>query len=234
MTQPLPVKRIVVLFSGSGTNLQAILDASKTGDFGGQVVAVLSNRPDAGGLQRARQAGLAPVILDHRPFSSRAAFDQALMAEIDRFQPDLVVLAGFMRILSDPFVRHYRGRMLNIHPSLLPRYPGLRTHQRALEAGDKFHGATVHFVTEQLDGGPPVVQVRVPVKADDSVASLSARVLEREHEIYPAAIHWFCTDRLELSDKGPVFDGQLLIEPVRWREDPIENPLPDLAGRGPD
>lgn len=223
---------MVVLFSGSGTNLQAIVDASKAPDFGGRIVAVFSNNPQAPGLLRAREAGLESRVLDHRDFPSRLAFDQALSEAIDPFQPDLVVLAGFMRILSNEFVQHYRGRLLNIHPSLLPRYPGLKTHQRALEAGDKFHGATVHFVTEELDGGPSVVQARIPVRTGDSAQSLAARVLEKEHEIYPAAIHWFCTDRLELTDKGPMLNGRVLIEPLRWHEDPISNPIPGLAGNG--
>ncbi len=211
-------KRIVVLFSGSGTNLQALLDASLMEGLGGRIVAAISNRPDAGGLTRAQKAGVETAVLDHRKFSSREAFDQQLMALIDSFSPDLVVLAGFMRILSDGFVRHYRGRMLNIHPSLLPLYPGLNTHERALKAGDSEHGATVHFVTEELDGGPAVLQATVPVQPDDDSRKLAARVLEKEHRIYPRAVQWFCQGRLALTAGGATFDGNRLERPIQWSD----------------
>jgi len=215
-TTPSPGKRIVVLFSGSGTNLQALLDASRTMDIGGRIVAAISNRPNAGGLARAGKAGVETAVLDHRTFPTREAFDAKLMDLIDGYNPDLVVLAGFMRILSDGFVRHYRGRMLNIHPSLLPLYPGLNTHERALEAGDSRHGATVHFVTEELDGGPAVLQATVPVHPDDDSRKLADRVLEREHQIYPRAVQWFCEGRLTLTAEGAAFDGEKLERPIQW------------------
>jgi phosphoribosylglycinamide formyltransferase-1 len=158
------------------------------------------------------------AVLDHRTFPSREAFDGQLMALIDGFSPDLVVLAGFMRILSDSFVRHYRGRMLNIHPSLLPLYPGLNTHERALKAGDSMHGATVHFVTEELDGGPAVLQATVAIQPNDDSRKLAARVLEKEHRIYPRAVQWFCQGRLALTPEGATFDGKRLKRPIQWSD----------------
>ena len=211
-----PDKRIVVLISGGGSNLQALIDTAAKQQLGGQLVAVISNRPDAGGLQRARDAGIPTRVLDHRQFSDRAAFDQALAEIVDDQAPDLVVLAGFMRILTDRFVRHYLGRMLNIHPSLLPLYPGLKTHARALEAGDAEHGATVHFVTPDLDGGPPAAQVRVPVYSKDTTADLAARVLVQEHRLYPAVVRWFCQGRLQYRDGIAWFDGAPLHAPLAW------------------
>lgn len=208
-------RRIVVLISGGGTNLQALIDAARDAKFPGRIVGVISNKPEAGGLARAQQATIPNETLDHRTFDSRDSFDQALMTRIDSYQPDLVVLAGFMRILTDDFVRHYRGRMLNIHPSLLPRYPGLHTHRQALAAGDAEHGATVHFVTEELDGGPGVLQTLVPILADDTEASLASRVLKEEHRIYPEVVHWFCSGRLRLGVHGPVLDDQLLAAPLQ-------------------
>lgn len=206
-------RRIVVLISGGGTNLQALIDATRDANFPGRIVAVISNKPEAGGLARAQRASIPAETLDHRAFESRETFDQALMTRIDRHQPDLVVLAGFMRILTDDFVRHYRGRMLNIHPSLLPRYPGLHTHRQALAAGDAEHGATVHFVTEELDGGPGILQTRVPILPGDTEASLASRVLKEEHRIYPEVVSWFCTGRLSLGPQGPILDGQPLTAP---------------------
>lgn len=199
--------RIVVLISGSGSNLQALIDQL---DAPAAIVGVIANRPQAYGLQRAAAAGIANECLDHQGFSSREAFDQALMARIDSYQPDLVVLAGFMRILTPQLVRHYHGRMLNIHPSLLPRYKGLHTHQRALEAGDSEHGATIHFVTEELDGGPLVVQGRVTVQPDDTADALAARVQGVEHRLYPLAVTWFAQGRLRLSATGATLDGELI------------------------
>ncbi len=201
-------KRIVVLISGSGSNLQAILDQTLDGSINGQIAAVISNRPDAYGLQRAEQAGIEARLLDHKAYESREAFDQAMVELIDSYSPDLVVLAGFMRILTPEFVRHYQGRLFNIHPSLLPKYKGLHTHQRALDAGDTEHGCTVHFVTEELDGGPLVLQARTQVLADDSAASLQQRVHALEHLIYPLAVEWFCADRLQLTAEGVVLDGK--------------------------
>lgn len=197
---------IVVLISGGGTNLQAIIDASRA-DLPVDIQAVISNRPGAYGLERARQAGIPTDVLDHRQFDSREAFDQALMERIDALAPRLVVLAGFMRVLTPKLVHHYAGRMLNIHPSLLPKFRGLNTHARALEAGEREHGVTVHFVTPDLDAGPVVIQARVPVRADDTPEALAARVLEHEHRIYPEAIRWFAEGRLTLNGGVACLDG---------------------------
>lgn len=199
-------KRIVVLISGSGSNLQAILDRTLDGSINGRIAAVISNRPGAYGLIRAEQAGVDARLLDHKEFEGREQFDQALMELIDSYRPDLVVLAGFMRILTPELVRHYQGRLLNIHPSLLPKYKGLHTHQRALEAGDDEHGCTVHFVTEELDGGPLIVQARTPVGSGDDEHSLQQRVHQLEHQIYPLAVEWFCANRLQLTTEGVKLD----------------------------
>ncbi|MBB6285944.1 phosphoribosylglycinamide formyltransferase [Pseudomonas sp. 13B_2.1_Bac1] len=201
---------VVVLLSGTGSNLQALIDSTRTGDSPVRIAAVISNRSDAYGLQRARDAGIETRSLDHKAFEGREAFDSALVDLIDAFNPKLVVLAGFMRILSADFVRHYEGRLLNIHPSLLPKYKGMHTHQRALDAGDSEHGCSVHFVTEELDGGPLVVQAVVPVESDDSAQTLAQRVHTQEHRIYPLAVRWFAEGRLILGDQGALLDGQLL------------------------
>ncbi|MDX1589836.1 MAG: phosphoribosylglycinamide formyltransferase [Oleiphilaceae bacterium] len=217
--------RIVVLISGSGSNLQALMEAAAGQRLGGgEIVAVISNRPDAGGLKRAAGVGIPGHSLNHRDYPDRPGFDRALSTLIDGYRPDLVVLAGFMRILTDDFVNHYQGRLINIHPSLLPAYPGLHTHRRALEAGDREHGATVHFVTAQLDGGPAIVQGRVPVLRDDTPERLAARVLTQEHRIYPAAVRWFCQGRLQLGDNGVLLDGAPLAHPVDAGDD--NGPLP--------
>ncbi len=208
---PLPV---VVLISGSGSNLQALIDGAAGGELPIRIEAVISNEPDAFGLERARRAGIAAEVVDHRAFDSREAFDQALMAAIDRHQPGLVVLAGFMRILTPAFVHHYAGRLLNIHPSLLPKYQGLHTHRRALEAGDAEHGASVHFVTEELDGGPVILQAKVPVLPGDTPERLAARVLEKEHRIYPLVVKWFAQGRLRLDGDGVLFDDHPLPRPL--------------------
>ncbi|MBB3061826.1 phosphoribosylglycinamide formyltransferase [Microbulbifer rhizosphaerae] len=201
--------RVAVLVSGSGTNLQALIDAAgERAEF--SICAVVSNRPGAYGLVRAAEAGIPASVVDHRDYLNRESFDSALMAEIDRHNPDLVVLAGFMRILTPEFVRHYSGRLLNIHPSLLPKYQGLHTHQRALEAGDSDHGATVHFVTEELDGGPAIVQALVPVQAEDSAELLAKRVQVQEHKIYPLAVTWFAQGRLRMVEDRSELDGELL------------------------
>ena len=201
---------VVVLLSGTGSNLQALIDSTRTGDSPVRIAAVISNRSDAYGLQRARDAGIDTRSLDHKAFDGREAFDSALIELIDAFNPKLVVLAGFMRILSADFVRHYAGRLLNIHPSLLPKYKGMHTHQRALDAGDSEHGCSVHFVTEELDGGPLVVQAVVPVESADSAQTLAQRVHTQEHRIYPLAVRWFAEGRLILGDHGALLDGQLL------------------------
>ena len=199
--------RLVVLLSGSGSNLQAFIDSIARGELPATIAGVISNRADAGGLQRAAAAGIDTATLDHKSFSSREAFDEALLARVSSYTPDLIVLAGFMRILTPVFVHPLTGRLLNIHPSLLPKYPGLHTHQRAIDAGDTQAGATVHFVTEQLDGGPPIVQARVPVLPDDNAAALAARVLEQEHRIYPLAARWYAQGRLQLRDNRALLDG---------------------------
>ncbi|ATN11400.1 phosphoribosylglycinamide formyltransferase [Pseudomonas sp. FDAARGOS_380] len=201
---------VVVLLSGTGSNLQALIDSTRTDDSPVRIAAVISNRSDAYGLQRARDAGIDTRALDHKAFDGREAFDSALIELIDAFNPKLVVLAGFMRILSADFVRHYEGRLLNIHPSLLPKYKGMHTHQRALDAGDSEHGCSVHFVTEELDGGPLVVQAVVPVESGDSAQTLAQRVHTQEHRIYPLAVRWFAEGRLILGDQGALLDGQLL------------------------
>lgn len=202
--------RVVVLISGSGSNLQAIIDQTEAGELPITLCAVISNKATAGGLQRAQQHAIPAHVIAHQDFPDRESFDGALMQLIDSYDPDLVVLAGFMRILTSTFTQHYRGRMLNIHPSLLPKYQGLHTHQRALDAGDKTHGVTVHFVTEELDGGPKVLQAEVPVLPDDNAETLAARVLIEEHRIYPQAIRWFAEGRLRMQEGKAVLDGEVL------------------------
>lgn len=205
-----PAIKIAVLVSGSGSNLQALIDAQQRGELAVNIAVVVSNRPSAKGLSRAQQVGIPTQVVDHTQFHSRTAFDKAMMLTLDQYQPDLLVLAGFMRILTPEFVGHYQGRMMNIHPSLLPHYPGLHTHQRVLEAGDAFHGVTVHFVTDQLDGGPPIIQAKIAVRAEDTAESLAGRVLQQEHRIYPLAVQWFAEDRLHLSGSRCVLDNELL------------------------
>ena len=201
---------VAILISGGGTNLQSFIDARDFGTLDADISLVLSNRDDAYGLQRAAEAGIETATVDHRDFQDRESFDAALVAVIQEAPPDLVVLAGFMRILTPVFINAFAGKLLNIHPSLLPLYPGLHTHQRALEAGDSEAGATVHFVTEELDGGPPVLQARVPILKGDTQTSLAARVLEQEHQIYPLAASWFLAGRLQLTPAGALLDGELL------------------------
>ena len=200
---------VVVLISGSGSNLQALIDSQgPTNPM--RIVAVISNRADAYGLERARAAGIPTRVLSHRDYADREAFDSALVEAVDAYGPDLVVLAGFMRILTAGFVCHYRGRLLNIHPSLLPRHKGLDTHRRALEAGDPEHGCSVHFVTEELDGGPVALQAGVPIAPGESLDALIERVHQQEHLIYPLAVRWFAEGRLRLAEQGAMLDGQLL------------------------
>jgi phosphoribosylglycinamide formyltransferase-1 len=201
------MKRYVILISGRGSNMEALLDAG----LPGECAAVISNRPDAAGLDAAARRGVAAVAIDHRGFASREAFDAALAAEIERHAPDLVLLAGFMRILGDGFVRRFAGRLLNIHPSLLPLFPGVRTHAQALAAGVRLHGCSVHFVTPALDGGPIIAQAAVPVLAGDDEATLGRRVLAEEHLLYPRVARWFLegrlqlvADRVQLSGETPV------------------------------
>jgi len=199
---------IVVLISGRGSNLQSIIDKARDGSLAVEVRAVISNEPDAFGLERARRAGITTRVLNHRDFKSREDFDDALMALVDGFEPGLVVLAGFMRILTPGFVSHYAGRLMNIHPSLLPEFAGLDTHQRAIDAGVAEHGVSVHFVTPSLDGGPVIIQARVPVRKHDDAEALAARVLEQEHVIYPKAIGWFAEGRLSIDGDRVLLDGE--------------------------
>ena len=194
------MKNIVILISGRGSNMEAMIAARDAGTLPVNIAAVISNRPDASGLKTAEKAGIATRFIDHKAFDGREAFDATLAECIDSFAPDLVVLAGFMRILSEGFVRRYEGRLLNIHPSLLPSFPGLHTHQRALDEGVRIHGCTVHFVTPALDHGPVVIQAAVPVLDSDDEASLAARVLRQEHRVYPQAVRWFAEGKLRLED----------------------------------
>jgi phosphoribosylglycinamide formyltransferase-1 len=206
---------VVVLISGSGSNLQAIIDGASA-DLPVEIRAVISNKSDAYGLERARQANIETRVLDHREYEDRESYDSALGDLVEEFEPGLVILAGFMRILTPEFVQRFRGRMFNIHPSLLPKFRGLHTHERAIEAGEKEHGASVHFVTEELDGGPLILQVRVPVEADDTPDSLAARVLTQEHIIYPTAVRWFAQGRLDIDDNRVIKDGTPLDGPVSF------------------
>lgn len=210
--------KIVVLISGSGSNLQAFIDARDNRQLNADLVAVISNRPKATGLERAARAGIASRIIDHQAYPQRLDFDRALAAAVADYNPDLVILAGFMRILSAEFVDRFSGRMLNIHPSLLPKYPGLNTHQRALDAGDNEAGTTVHFVTSQLDGGPPIVQGAVPIISGDSAADIAARVLGVEHVIFPMAVQWYCEGRLSMQDGATLLDGEVLAPTGRTFE----------------
>jgi len=207
--------RIAVLLSGSGSNLQALLDAHAAGRLPGTFARVVSNRADAYGLQRAEAAGVPTAVIGPRDYPDREAFDRAVAERLEQDGADLVVLAGFMRILTPGFVARFAGRLLNIHPSLLPDFRGLHTHERALAAGVQRHGCTVHFVTPELDAGPPVVQGVVPVHADDTPETLAQRVQAQEHRVYPLAVRWLASGRLRLAAAGPVLDGQALAGPVQ-------------------
>jgi phosphoribosylglycinamide formyltransferase 1 len=201
-------KRLVVLISGGGSNLQSLMDACASANFPAEIVAVMSNRADAYGLIRAQNHDIPTQVVDHKNFTDRESFDDFLQTAIEVYQPDLVVLAGFMRILTPKFVNHFLGRLINIHPSLLPLYPGLHTHQRALEAADSHHGATVHFVTAELDGGPAILQAKVPVLLGDTPEMLAKRVLEKEHNMYPLVVKWFTEGKLEYTADGVWLDGK--------------------------
>ena len=214
-------KSIVILISGSGTNLQAIIDAVNEGRINARIAAVISNRADAKGLQRARQARINTIVVDAKNHDDRVSYDQALVSAIDEIDPDLIVLAGFMRILSDMFIDHYQGRIMNIHPSLLPEFKGLHTHRRALEASKGVHGASVHFVNNELDSGPVVIQGEVPVLENDTEQSLAARVLQQEHKIYPMAIAWYIDGRLKTNDNNVLLDDKILLRPALWKVDQI-------------
>lgn len=204
--------RVVVLISGSGSNLQALIDHSIAGDLPIEITAVISNRPAVMGLERAARAQIPTAVIDHKSFSDRESFDRALMHLIDGYAPDLIVLAGFMRILTPEFTQHYLGRMLNIHPSLLPKFQGLHTHERAIAAGETQHGVTVHFVTAELDGGPTALQARVPILPDDDAVSLAKRVQRQEHIIYPLAVKWFAEGKLTMKNGKVLLNGELLPE----------------------
>lgn len=204
------MKSIVVLISGSGSNLQALLDSCVTGFIPGKITGVISNKANAYGLKRAEAAGVATAVLSHKGFDSREDYDQALIAAIEQFKPDLIVLAGFMRILTAEFVQYFSGKLLNIHPSLLPKYQGLATHQRAIDAGDTEHGCSVHFVTEQLDGGPVILQAKVPIFPGDDASVVAERVHAQEHQIYPLVVRWFCQGRLQQKVNEAWLDGNLL------------------------
>jgi len=199
---------LAVLISGRGSNLQAFIDACARGELPAQIRVVICNNPGAAGLQRAVRAGITTLCIDHRDYSTREEFDHSLVRELNAHAVDLVVLAGFMRILTPVLIEPFLGRLLNIHPSLLPKYPGLHTHQRALDSGDTEAGATVHFVTPLLDGGPPVLQVRVSVLPGDTADTLAARVAVQEHIIYPLAVRWYLQGRLALTEQGAVLDGK--------------------------
>jgi len=198
----------VVLISGSGSNLQSLIDESKNINL--EISCVISNNPDAYGLERAKKANIETKILDHNEFSSRESYDNSLKEIIEKFNPEVIILAGFMRILTANFVNHFLGRVLNIHPSLLPKYPGLHTHQRAIDAGDKVHGVSVHFVTPELDGGPIIAQKKIEVYLDDDADSLSKRLLKEEHIIYPGVVQWFAQGRLMLKDNMAYLDKKLI------------------------
>lgn len=221
-TSPTPLnrkKRIAVLISGNGSNLQAIIDHQQQHAELYEIVIVISNRPQAFGLKRAADANIEHAVIDHTEFESRESFDAELQKLIDSHQVDLIVLAGFMRILTQDFTRHYLGRMLNIHPSLLPKYTGLNTHARAIEAGDKEHGLSIHFVTPELDGGPVILQSKVAISDNDTADSLAEKVHRLEHLAYPQVVQWFVEDRLSLDDNHAKLDQNCLQTPVEFNAD---------------
>lgn len=205
---------IVILISGSGSNLQAIIDHLQKNKVNAEIKTVISNRPSVLGLERAEKAGIHTQVIDHTNYESRLDFDQAMIRHIDEYKPDLVVLAGFMRILSDEFVNHYAGRLINIHPSLLPNFKGLNTHQRAIDAGHQKHGASVHFVSNELDGGPVIAQAEVDIDENEDTESLRLKVLQQEHILYPLVTQWFAERRLKLENNQVYFDQQALEKPL--------------------
>ena len=215
MSSPAVRAKVVALVSGRGSNLRVIVERARAGDLPVEVRAVVSDKDDAGAITWARAQGIECATLPPRAFPDRERYDAALSALVGGYEPDLVLMAGFMRILGPAFVDRFEGRCLNIHPSLLPKYRGLHTHRQVLEAGDREHGASVHFVTRELDGGPVVIQARVPVRDDDDEATLAARVLEQEHRIYPEAVDWFATGRLRFQDGAAWLDGRRLDAPVQ-------------------
>ena len=206
--------RTAILISGSGSNLQAFIDSIEAGGLDLEIAVVFSNDPEAFGLERAEKAGIPTACIQHADFPDRESFDRAVIEELDRWNPELLILAGFMRILSPAFVRHYEGRILNIHPALLPKYPGLNTHQRALDAGDEWHGSTVHFVTEELDGGPLVLQGRIRVEPSKDASDLMQRVQAVEHQIYPLAADWVGSGKVEFRYGETWVDGERAEVPI--------------------
>jgi phosphoribosylglycinamide formyltransferase-1 len=214
-------KSIVILISGSGTNLQAIIDAVANGEIKATIAAVISNRPDAKGLQRAQRAHIKTVVINQKEYEDRATYDDALISEIDKYKPDLIVLAGFMRILSEKFINHYHDAILNIHPSLLPEFKGLHTHRRAIEASKLTHGASVHFVSNELDSGPVVIQAEVSVLPEDNEETLAERVLSQEHIIYPMAIAWYIDGRLAVNGNTILLDNRKMHGPALWKADQL-------------
>jgi len=217
---------LVVLISGGGSNLQAIIDAIDNKHLNAEIKAVLSNKANISGLERAKKAGIATYLIEHQQFASREAFDQAMIQIIDPLEPDLVVLAGFMRILSNDFIDHYQHRLINIHPSLLPKYKGLNTHQQAIDNHDKIHGASVHYVSHELDSGPIVIQAEVPVDAEDTAETLAERILLEEHKIYPLAIQMHTEGQLSFKNNKLNFDGQELTKPLLWKNNRLQDNRP--------
>jgi len=217
-------KSIVILISGSGSNLQAIIDAVQQKKINAEISAVISNRPDAAGLKKAQSAGIPAHTIDHTDFPDRQSFDTELLKLVSDIKPDLVVLAGFMRILSDEFIHQYTGHLINIHPSLLPAYKGLNTHRRVLADNGKKHGASVHFVSSELDSGSVVIQAEVPVFEDDTVELLASRVLEEEHIIYPQAIQWFIEGKLCLTDNRAYYEQHEIKQPAKWIDNILTEP----------
>ena len=210
--------RAVVLISGSGSNLQAFIDQVASGDLPLDISLVMSNKPDAFGLERAAKANIETAVVKHQDFDSRLAFDQALIERIDDANPDVVILAGFMRILTEDFVNHYQNRLLNIHPSLLPKYPGTNTHQRAIDAGDKWHGASIHFVVPEVDAGPIVLQGRLRLNDNDTSQTLQKRIHLIEHKLYPLALKWFAEQRLNILENKVLLDGETSAEQLQTFE----------------
>lgn len=204
------MKNIVVMISGNGSNLQALIEAQQQGKIAGNICAVISNNAEAYGLVRAKQANIATFVFSRSAFASNSEMDNAIAAQIEALNADLIVLAGYMKILTPPFIQRFRGKILNIHPSLLPKYPGLHTHQRALEAGETEHGMTIHFVNEEVDGGAVVLQAKVPIFADDELEDVIERVYEQEHRCYPLVVKWFCQNRLSCHDNVAYLDGNPL------------------------
>jgi phosphoribosylglycinamide formyltransferase-1 len=221
--------RLAVLLSGEGSNLQALIDATQKGVIKAEIVLVVSNKFDAGGLKRAQKSGIENIVLDNLQYADRRSFDCVLESKLKKYNLDLIILAGFMRILTSDFVEAFAGRILNIHPSLLPKYRGLQTHQKALDAGDKNAGATVHFVTSKLDGGPSIIQAVVPILKNDTVDALARRILTKEHQIYPLAVKLFCEGRLSLIDEKVVFDSAVLPENGLRFTDELIKPEQDIC-----